>query len=66
IREYLLRYLLPDEEARLWEVLERSREHLRPMVSVLLYAGLRDGELLGLKVVDVDLNRHRIAEGDGP
>ncbi len=41
-----LGYLTPDEEARLLQV---CPERYKPFVTVALHAGLRKGELLGLR-----------------
>jgi integrase len=51
------RYLTKEEIRRL---LPKCAEHLRPVVEVALHAGLRQGEVLGLKWKDVDFKRERL------
>lgn len=51
-RNERLRYLSDDEEARL---LAECSNHLRPIVTVALYTGMRESEVLGLRWADVDL-----------
>jgi integrase len=40
--------------------LAEARQDIRPMVYLLAYAGVRYGEMAGLKVADVDVERRRI------
>jgi integrase len=51
------RYLLPDEEQRLMEVLTGDRLHLREMVVLVIHTGLRASELLSLKTEHIDFYR---------
>jgi len=57
-----VRYLLPEEEARLMSVLIGERAHLRPMVELFINTGLRSSELLGLRIHSgqLDFNRRAI------
>jgi integrase len=50
-----IRYLLKQEEERLLPQLTGDREHLRDMVILTINTGIRVGEMLNLKVEDVDL-----------
>jgi integrase len=52
-----MRFLEPEEVAVLVKTIE---EHYRPMVLTAAYVGLRWGELIGLAVENVDLDRCRI------
>jgi len=53
-----IRWLEPDEEARLLNACEKSRNpYLLPIVTVALESGLRKGELLALTWERVDLSR---------
>lgn len=52
-----LRYLLPNEETRLLEVLTGRLKHLKPLVIVALGTGLRKRELLDLRRDQVDFSR---------
>lgn len=54
------RYLLPEEEPKLLEVLTERRAHLRPQVIVSIGTGLRKRELLNLRREHVDLSRDLI------
>jgi integrase len=54
------RYLLPDEEQRLFAVLSGSRSHLRPIVVLALNTGMRRGEILRLKWEHVDFHTNEI------
>jgi integrase len=52
------RHLLPDERKRLIEALSiPRRSHVLAAVELDLHTGLRRGELLGLRVEDVDFHR---------
>ena len=51
------RILGPGEEKRLFEA---SAEHLRPILKVAIYTGMRRGEILGLKWDQVDFLRSQI------
>jgi integrase len=51
------RYLLDEEEHRLFAVLEGPRAHLRPLVTVALGTGMRRGDLLALRWEQIDLQR---------
>lgn len=55
--ENRVRYLSFEEEKRLMSVLIGDREHLRDMVILDINTGLREDELLSLKLRDVDLQR---------
>jgi integrase len=53
-----IRWLEPDEEARLMEACRRSRSpHLAGIVTVALETGMRRGELLGLTWDRIDMSR---------
>ena len=54
------RYLMDDEEKRLFAVLVGRRAHLRPIVVVALQTGMRQGEILGLKWEHIDFNQKTI------
>ena len=54
------RYLLPDEETALMEVLDNERPFLKPLVRLALLTGLRRGELLALTKQSVDFSRNRL------
>ena len=54
------RYLLPEEEPKLLEVLTGRRAHLRPQVIVSIGTGLRKREMLNLRREHVDLSRDLI------
>ena len=54
------RYLLPEEEPLLKEVLTGQREHLLDLVSIAIGTGLRKNEQLGLKVEQLDFARNVI------
>jgi integrase len=54
------RYLLPDEERRLFAVLTGRRAHLRLLVTMALQTGMRLGEMLQLRTRDLDLHRGEI------
>jgi integrase len=54
------RYLLPEEEPKLLEVLTGRRAHLRPQVIISIGTGLRKRELLDLQREHVDLSRNLI------
>ncbi|MEJ7713849.1 MAG: tyrosine-type recombinase/integrase [Pyrinomonadaceae bacterium] len=51
------RYLLPDEEESLMEVLTGPREHLKALVIVAIGTGMRQGEQFSLKRHQVDFFR---------
>src|SRR5262249_6733527 len=51
------RYMSPDEEERLLDVLTGPRAHLLSIVELYLTTGMRENELLRLPVGLVDLNR---------
>jgi integrase len=55
--ENRIRYLSLEEEKRLMSVLIGDREHLRNMVILDINTGLRQDELLSLKLRDIDLQR---------
>ena len=62
-----VRYLQPTE---LRALLEASPEWLRPVIAVLVSTGMRRGEVLGLRWLDVDIANHRVLlpqtkNGDG-
>ena len=48
------RYLDPEEAARLLELLDREPLQYRTMITLLLYTGMRRGELCGLEWRDID------------
>jgi integrase len=52
-----VRYLLDDEEARLFSVLVDQRAHLRDMVTVAIGTGMRRGDQLNLRWEKVDFQR---------
>ena len=52
------RYLLPEEEPLLLNVMEGKRAHLRPLVIVALGLGLRKREQLTLRRCQVDFSRN--------
>jgi len=52
-----VRYLQPTE---LRTLLEASPEWLRPVIALLVSTGMRRGELLGLRWLDVDIANHRV------
>ena len=54
------RYLIDEEERRLFAVLVGRRAHLRPIVVVALQTGMRQGEILGLKWEHIDFNQKTI------
>ncbi|MFN7948405.1 MAG: tyrosine-type recombinase/integrase [Blastocatellia bacterium] len=58
--DHVIRSLGREEEARLMEYLTAEREHLRPLVVVLLHTGMRLGELLSLRRWQVDLEQNRV------
>jgi integrase len=65
-----VRYLSLEEERRLMPVLIGDRAHLRDLVILDINTGLREDELLSLKVQDIDLQRHLLhvrksKNGDG-
>ena len=51
-----IRYLMPDEEKRLFEKLD-SCEWLRPILVMALHTGMRRGEICGLQWFDLNLDR---------
>jgi len=55
-----VRYLLPDEEARLRKVIEGKCPHHLAELDLALHTGLRRGEMYGLDWQDVDLGRRFI------
>src|SRR2546430_2110276 len=54
------RYLLPEEELRLRQVVTGQRSHLKDLVSVAVGTGLRKNEQLSLQVKHVDFVRDLI------
>jgi len=52
-----VRYLQPTE---LRVLLEASSESLRPVVALAVSTGMRRGEILGLRWLDVDMVNHRV------
>jgi integrase len=54
------RYLLDEEEPRLFEQLVGERAHLRPMIIVAVGTGMRLGDQLGLRKGQVDFQRNVI------
>src|SRR5688572_8238946 len=54
------RYLMDEEEERLFAVFVGRRAHLQPIVVVALQTGMRQGEILGLKWEHVDFDRKTI------
>jgi integrase len=48
------RHLSPAEEDRLMAVLSGRRAHLKPLITVTIYTGMRCGELLKLRRSHVD------------
>lgn len=54
------RILTRDEEARLLEVCNGKRAHLRPLIVAAVDTGMRRGELLKLKWADVDFDQNLI------
>jgi integrase len=54
------RYLLPDEEARLWSVLDSKAGYLGAIVRIALNTGMRRGEVLRLKWNQIDFFREEI------
>jgi len=51
------RYLLAEEEDRLFAALTGRRAHLRPIVEVAVNTGMRRGEILGMRWSWIDLAR---------
>jgi integrase len=54
------RYMLPEEEPRLMEVLVGPRAHLHDLVVLAVNTGLRENELFSLKPEQVDFHRDAI------
>ena len=54
------RHLSPEEEDRLMVLLNGRRQHLRPIVTVAIYSGMRRGELLKLRRNHVDFGLNLI------
>jgi integrase len=54
------RYLLPDEEDRLWRVLDSKAEYLGAIVRIALNTGMRRGEVLRLKWNQIDFFRQEV------
>jgi integrase len=54
------RYLLPDEEARLWAVLDSKPQYLGVIIRVALHTGMRRGEVFRLKWNQIDFFREEI------
>ncbi len=54
------RFLYPEEEEQLMGVLVGTLAHLKDMVRLAIYTGLRQGELLKLAVDDVDLVKREL------
>lgn len=53
-------YLDETEAAHLLELLQKEEIQNRTMISILLYTGVRRGELLGLEWEDIDFENHTI------
>ena len=51
------RYLLPDEEKKLMDVLVGDRAHLKDMVVLVINTGLRVSEVFGLRLEHIDFHR---------
>jgi integrase len=51
------RYLSTDEERRLLAVCAGERAHLRPIIIMAIYTGMRRGEILSLRWSQVDFSR---------
>jgi integrase len=54
------RYLSHDEEERLMPWLNGRRGHIRPIVILAIYTGMRQGEIMQLRWADVDFQRNLI------
>lgn len=59
-RNKRMRYLLDDEETRLFAQFEGARSHLAPMVTVAIGTGMRRGDHFNLQVGRVDFQRNCI------
>ena len=59
-----VRYLLDDERERLLAACADGPAYLRPVVGLALATGMRQGEILGLRWPDVDLNRAHLTLHD--
>ncbi len=55
-----IRYLSPQEEKRLMNVLTGRKAHLSPLVVLAINSGMRRGELLNLTWEKVDFSRNVI------
>jgi integrase len=52
-----VRYLLDEEEPKLFAILNGRRKHLRPLVTVAIGTGMRQGDQLNLLWEKVDFQR---------
>ena len=52
-----VRYLLDEEEPKLFAILNGRRKHLRPLVTVAIGTGMRRGDQLNLRWEKVDFQR---------
>lgn len=52
-----VRYLLDEEEPKLFAILNGRRKHLRPLVTVAIGTGMRRGDQLNLLWEKVDFQR---------
>jgi integrase/recombinase XerD len=58
VPEYLPRAIVPGDIRKLLSVIEKTRD--RALILVLLRTGMRIGELLGLKMIDLDVRERKI------
>ena len=52
---YKVRYLTPDEESRLFDVIDSGYQHIKPIIVCALHTGMRKSEILNLKWCNVDM-----------